>query len=224
MQLFFHYCKTGFSNCYILGSDPLACGAIGRPEGEPAQRYAVIIDPGRMDAELIQFIEGNRYQLLAVLVTHSHISHVHGLGTLLKIYDIGVYGANADVSPGRTTPIHDGDVLRIGPFTIEVISVPGHSADSVVFKVDQMLFTGDSISAGLTGDTASVYGETMEISGLRSRILSLPGDCTLFPGHGPPSSLEAERRFNAGVNRYESGKKRHPRLLSPFQGQWQTSG
>ena len=102
------------------------------------------------------------------------------------------------------------DILYVGPFRFEVISIPGHSLDSAIFKIEQLLFTGDVISAGLVGWTVSAYGSTTQMNALRSKILSLPGDFTILPGHGPPSSLEAERRFNAGIQVYDqikNGKK-----------------
>jgi glyoxylase-like metal-dependent hydrolase (beta-lactamase superfamily II) len=104
--------------------------------------------------------------------------------------------------------IRDRDIFYIGPFRVEVISVPGHSSDSVVFKIDRLLFTGDAMTAGLVGKTASTYGATIQMAALRSKILSLPGDFTILPGHGPPSSLEAERHFNAGIQMYEQNKNR----------------
>jgi glyoxylase-like metal-dependent hydrolase (beta-lactamase superfamily II) len=78
-----------------------------------------------------------------------------------------------------------------------------------VYLIDTMLFTGDVLTAGLVGSTASAYGAATQMNKLRSRLLSLPGDYLVFPGHGPPSTLEAERRFNADINQYDDqrGKK-----------------
>jgi glyoxylase-like metal-dependent hydrolase (beta-lactamase superfamily II) len=103
--------------------------------------------------------------------------------------------------------VRDGDILSIGTFTVEVISVPGHSADSAVFKIDRMLFTGDALTAGLIGRTISAYGDMIQMTALEGRVLSLPGDYTVFPGHGPPSSLEAERKYNAGIKLYRENNR-----------------
>jgi glyoxylase-like metal-dependent hydrolase (beta-lactamase superfamily II) len=73
-----------------------------------------------------------------------------------------------------------------------------------------MLFTGDVLTAGHVGSTASAYGATTQMNKLRSRLLSLPGDYIVLPGHGPPSTLEAERRFNVGINRFTEKKTRKP--------------
>jgi len=73
-----------------------------------------------------------------------------------------------------------------------------------------MLFTGDVLTAGLVGSTASAYGAATQMNNLRSRLLSLPGDYIVLPGHGPPSTLEAERRFNADIFNYDQNRNKRP--------------
>jgi glyoxylase-like metal-dependent hydrolase (beta-lactamase superfamily II) len=178
---------------------------------EASLREAIIVDPGNMDETILTLIERNNYTLRGVLVTHDHLSHVRGLRTLKRIYDADIYAVNHMILDQRTTRVKDGDTLHIGPFVVEVISVPGHSSDSAVFKIGYWLFTGDALSAGLLGSTASSYGAEVQMTALRSKILSLPGNYAILPGHGPPSSLEAERRFNVGIQFYEQSKnKRQP--------------
>ena len=196
MKLFFHYCSFGFSNCYILGAEDSA--------------DAVIIDPGCMDEQMLSYIENNNFNPAAVLITHDHAGHVHGLRTLRRIYQPEIYAINRIVMEMKTKLVKDGDKIKLGSFTIEVISVPGHSADSAVYQIGSLLFTGDVLTAGLVGTTDSAYGTATQMNKLRSRLLSLPGDYTVLPGHGPPSTLEAERRFNFSVNRYDEKKTRRP--------------
>ena len=202
MKLYFHYCSFGFSNCYVLGANE--------------NSDAVIIDPGSMDRNILDCIESNNFNLKAVLITHDHIGHVRGLRTLQRIYKTEVYAVNRRIMESKTIQIKDGDKIDIGPFSIKVISIPGHSSDSVVYLIDNLLFTGDVLTAGLVGTTDSAYGETTQMNNLRSRLLSLPGDCTILPGHGPPSTLEAERRFNAGIAKYDARKPRKPSLKLDF--------
>jgi glyoxylase-like metal-dependent hydrolase (beta-lactamase superfamily II) len=207
MKLFFHYCPIGFSNCYVLGEE----AAEGTPAPKEAtQKDAIIIDPGYMDEEILDFIEDNNFNLRAVLVTHDHINHVRGLRTLKRIYDTEIFAVTHVILDHKTTLLRDGDKLNIGPFPVEVLSIPGHSSDCAVYRIDKLLFTGDVLTAGLVGQTASTYGAAIQMNNIRSRILSLPGDYMVLPGHGPPSSLEAERRFNAGINQYDQIRNRKP--------------
>jgi glyoxylase-like metal-dependent hydrolase (beta-lactamase superfamily II) len=166
-----------------------------------------------MHAEILNFIEKNAYTLRGVLLTHEHRSHTGGLKTLKRIYDTDVYAVNHLIMDQRTILVKDEEHLRIGTFNVEVISVPGHSADSAVFKVDRLLFTGDVLTAGMVGTTVSSYGASVQMTALRSKIFALPGDFTVLPGHGPPSTLEAERRFNAGVERYTNLKSRRTQFF-----------
>lgn len=191
MRLYFHYCSFGFSNCYILGLDEHA-----------ENREALIIDPGSMDDKLIKHIEDNEYIPRGVLITHGDLNHSRGLNTLKRIYDAEVFCVNPVIREHRTTVVRDGDRISIGSFETEIIAVPGHSADSAVFKIGHLLFTGDALSAGLVGRTANVYAAANQMTALRSKILALPGDYTILPGHGPPSTLEAERLFNAGISSF----------------------
>jgi glyoxylase-like metal-dependent hydrolase (beta-lactamase superfamily II) len=176
-------------------------------EGNPD---AVIADPGSMDSQLLEFIEKNDFYPRAVLVTHDHPGHVHGLRTLMRIYQPEIFAVNNSIMEIRTNPVKDGDMIQAGPFTAKVISVPGHSADSAVFQIGSLLFTGDVLTSGLAGTTDSAYGAATQMNKLRSRLLSLPGDYTVLPGHGPPSTLEAERRFNVSLNRFDDNQIRRP--------------
>ena len=202
MRLYFHYCSFRFSNCYVLS-----------PEDHSS---AIIIDPGSMDEQLLEHIEGNNLNVRAVLITHDHLTHIHGLRTLLRIYQVEIFAINRIVLNNKTTQVKDGDSIAVGPFTVEVISIPGHSADSAVYRIDNLLFTGDVLTAGLVGTTASAYGAVTQMNKLRSRLLSLPGDYTVLPGHGPPTTLEAERRYNVGITRYTEMQNRKPSFRLNF--------
>jgi len=196
MKLFFHYCSFGFSNCYVLG----------REDGPES----ILVDPGNMDKQILDYIEGNNFYPKAIFITHDHPGHVHGIRTLKRIYQSEIFAINRVVRDHKTTPVKDGDMINIGPFAVKVISIPGHSADSAVYQIDRLLFTGDALTAGMLGTTVSAYGAATQLNTLRSRLFSLPGDYTVLPGHGPPSSLEAERRFNVGISQFGAEQARRP--------------
>jgi len=196
MRLFFQYCSYGFSNCYVLGAEDT--------------KEAIIVDPGSIENKTLENIENNNLKLKAVLVTHDHLSHVRGLRTLKRIYNAEIFAVNQTIMEHKTTMVKDGDKFKAAGFTVEVISIPGHSSDSVVYRIRGMLFTGDVLTAGLVGNTASAYGAATQMNKLRSRLLSLPGDYIVLPGHGPPSTLEAERRFNTDIFNYDQNRSKRP--------------
>jgi len=207
MNVFINYCPYGFSNCYIMGTDI---------ENEDSPRDAVVIDPGSMDTPMLDFIESHEYKLRGILVTHDHLNHVHGIRTLRRIYNTEIFAVNPVIQELRTTVIRDGDVLNLGAITVTVITVPGHSSDSAIYSIQKILLTGDTITAGLLGTTISSYGKTRQMESLRSKVFSLPGNLIVLPGHGPPTSLDAERRFNTGITGYQQRANKRPRFRAEF--------
>ena len=182
MRFFSYFSVLHFSNCYLIG-----------PDG-PGE--AVLIDAGVFDEGLLKLIEDNGLYVRWVLITHLHHGHIHGLQTLQKIYEASIYAFDAESMETPAQPIAEGRPLECGPFSFQVLETPGHSNDSVCFLSEGMLFTGDTLSAGSVGKSPTGYGRALLLSSIRKRILSLEEDVLIFPGHGPPTRLEIERRFN----------------------------
>ena len=182
MNLFFHFSVDGFSNTYLLG-----------PE---AGGDAILVDPGSMNVTLLNLIESNGYYIRHVLVTHGHESHVAGLRTLRKIYDFEIYAETDTVLDFKCVRIGDGDTLRLGELTVKVYALHGHSSDSLAFAVESCLFTGDVMCAGLVGATPNGYARELLIGEISRKLLSGTMNYYVFPGHGAPTTLEAERLIN----------------------------
>jgi glyoxylase-like metal-dependent hydrolase (beta-lactamase superfamily II) len=181
-------------------------GTDDKKKGAP--REALIIDPGAMDKTILDFIEQHEYTLKGILITHNHVNHVRGLRALMHIYKTEIFAAQQHIFEYKTNLVRDGDIFTIGSFHIEVISVPGHSADSVVYKIDHFLFTGDTLSAGMMGATPSPYGAMSQIATIQNNLFTLHGNYLVFPGHGPPSTLDGERQNNVDIGRYLENKRK----------------
>jgi len=190
VTVFFHYSLHGSANVYLVGND--------------ATREALIIDPAAFTTGLLDFIEGKGYEMKAVLVTHNHAHHVDGLRTLLRIYDAEVYSSNATLGDVPCRMVEDAEEFSVCGLDVKALSVPGHSADSIVYVFDKLLFTGDVLHAGLIGKTMSQYGNRLLKEQLAKKILSLPDDCMVLPGHGPPSTIGAEKLYNLGWKKTRS--------------------
>jgi glyoxylase-like metal-dependent hydrolase (beta-lactamase superfamily II) len=161
-----------------------------------------------MDPVITNYLESNNYNLIGVLLTHNHVRHINGIRAIKRIYTVDIYSANNSVMDYNTIMVKDGQELDLSLFHVTVISTPGHSVDSVVYKIDNMLFTGDVLSAGLVGKTDSSYGAMRQIAMIQNKIFSLRGNLLVFPGHGPPSSLEIERSYNYGIGRFEEKRSK----------------
>jgi len=182
LKLFCHYSTTCFSNCYLLGSE----------EGGDA----LLVDPGSLDSQLLQLIEKNRLYVRSILITHAHDNHVKAVTTLLKIYDAKLYGSMPYVYSFPLTRLYENQTYSLSGFSVEIFEIPGHSADSVIYKINDLLFTGDVLLAGSIGLTPNSYTRNLMINTLKNKILPLPDKTMIFPGHGPITTLKAERSFN----------------------------
>ncbi len=182
MKIYFHLNLEGFSNCYVIVNENT--------------HEAIIVDPGQITTEIINHIETGGYKLTGVLVSHNHGSHVAGLSTLRKIYSPEVYAADWEVAGNDTNVLKDDGVLKIAGLDVEYYSLPGHTNDSMVYKIGSVLFTGDSLSACKIGSTNSKFSERTLVKNIRQKILSQTDDTVIMPGHGPPTSVGVEREFN----------------------------
>lgn len=182
MKLYFHFGLSNFSNSYLLG---------------PEERgNALIIDPGIMDLPLLNLIEKNNFYIQHILVTHNHSSHVNGIKTLKKIYDADIYSNMALPFKCEYTKIEDGDRLELDSFTVDVINIPGHSPDSMVFKIKNMLFTGDALSAGEIDHDLTIEQVKLLRKKVNEKIYNLDEETLVFPGHGAPTTIKVEKAFN----------------------------
>ena len=186
MKIYYHLNSEGFSNTYVVANEKT--------------KDVIIIDPGAMNEEIIEQIEANEFKLTAVLITHNHGSHVNGLKTLLKIYSPRIYGADWGIAGKDTTVLNGDGKLRLAGMTVHYITLPGHTADSMIYKIGTVLFTGDSITAGRIGSTNSSYSSHILRQNINERILSQQENTIIMPGHGPPSSVGAEKYCNMDLN------------------------
>ena len=181
MRIIPHFSAEGLSNVYLIVDD----------DGN-----GIIIDPGQVDREILEFIEHFCSRLVAVLITHRHESHTAGLGTLLKIYDVDVYAYGKSIGSIETIQFSDGETKRIGNIDVKALLVPGHSMDSLVYSIDGAIFTGDTISSGSVAMTDSFVEKELLIKSLEEKVMTLDDNTLIFPGHGAPSKIRIEKMLN----------------------------
>ena len=182
MKIYPHYSHQGSVNSYLVGNE--------------VSKEALIIDPGKISGEVIAHIEKNGYTLTGVCITHNHLHHYgYGLPTLLKIYKPRIYAADQALV-GKYGKMLRGDcMLSIAGFSVECFSVPGHSPDSYLFKIDNCIFSGDSLTAGVPGSTLHSFAAKTLAEQLEKKLFVYDDSFLLFPGHGPPTTIGAERKF-----------------------------
>jgi len=183
----------------------------------------VLIDPGCFEQEekerLKSYLAENNLVLKRVLNTHLHIDHASGNSFLFHQYGIGAEAHQADEflldnmkrqaelfgirKVDDITPLgnylNDGDRIKVGNIELEVLHVPGHSPGSLTYYSPQngCIFVGDVLFQGSIGRTDLAQGNHNElISGIRSKLLTLPDETVVFSGHGSKTTIGDEKRRN----------------------------
>jgi hydroxyacylglutathione hydrolase len=200
----------------ILPVGPLQCNC--SVIGDEASREAMVIDPGDDVEAVLAIIRKHNLAVKQIVVTHAHIDHVGGASKLRKLTGAPILLNQNDhallkmidvqaswigmASPGKIEidqSIAQADQLRAGALTAEVIHTPGHTEGSVClyFPAHQKLIAGDTLFAGSIGRT-DLPGGSFEkiISSLHEKILALPDETIVVPGHGPQTTIGAERESN----------------------------
>lgn len=181
------------TNCYILKDD-------GK---------AVVIDPGAKVQRILDAL--GDAQLLAVLLTHGHFDHIGALNDLLAIQSVPVY-LHSDDEPllkdpqlnysfpkrftvdATTKPYPDN--LEVGPFRFEVIDSPGHTSGSVMLRIGEHLFSGDTLFKQSVGRTDLKTGNPTAMKRTLRNIKSLHGPLIIWPGHEESTTLDDEIKQN----------------------------
>lgn len=194
------------TNCYLL-----AC---------PDSRKAMIIDPGAFNGGEIKAILGlisqHDLKLQYILNTHGHIDHTAGneqikkaTGAELLIHssDAGMIESGAMngsfmfgkevVSPPADRKLENGEQIELGKLAIKVLHTPGHTPGCICLYVGGTLFSGDTLFAGSVGRTDLPGGSEVEIiRSIKEKLMILPDETIVRPGHGPRTTIGAEREEN----------------------------
>lgn len=184
----------------------------------PESREAVVVDPGATAPRMVAALAEEDARLTAVLLTHAHLDHVEGLARILEsgptpvylhpadrpLYDAAPQQAAAFGLPTPELPPPDrtlahGDVFAFGDRTWSVRHTPGHAPGHVIFHDEAagVAFTGDVVFQGSIGRTDLPGGDFRQLmESIRNQVLTLPDATRLYTGHGPPTTVEHERRGN----------------------------
>jgi len=189
------------ANCYILYS--------------PDKREGLIIDPGAEGARLIKFIQEKKISIRYIINTHGHPDHI-GANRKVKEHTsapILIHQRDAPMltksesiltlifpleysSPPADTFIKDGDLIECAGMRLKVLHTPGHTPGGISLLTDDSIFTGDTLFAGSVGRFDLPGGSQEVLLNSIRKILSLGENLTIYPGHGPSTSVGEELHSN----------------------------
>jgi hydroxyacylglutathione hydrolase len=188
------------TNCWLLSAD-------GADE-------AVVVDPGFEPDAVHALLQAAGKRPAAVLLTHAHFDHAGEAGTFageVPVYvhpdDLPAFGDYPAWGGGSATALDavadlrtmvDGDVLRLAGLTLEVLHTPGHTPGSSCFRIEDevVLLSGDLVFAGTIGRSDFANSDPAAMRRSLIRFLTLPDATRVLPGHGPETTVGAERASN----------------------------
>jgi glyoxylase-like metal-dependent hydrolase (beta-lactamase superfamily II) len=158
-------------------------------------RASILFDAPVNANRILAALEGTNLQY--ILFTHADGDHVEALQDVKQATaaPVGIDAREAFRLPLEPDlEIHDGDVFHFGNSQVRAISTPGHSPGGVSFLADGILIAGDTLFPGGPGNTQRPDGDFKEIiENIRSKLFTLPDDTKVYPGHGKPTTIGAER-------------------------------
>ena len=203
-------------DCLILGAYETNCYVL---RNNDAAKDCLIIDPGLEAEELIELLDEQQLNPVAVVLTHGHIDHIAGIAAMRSRFpEINIYIHNLDAGmltePGKnlsamtgaaftTEPedvsLQEGEIIDPAGVKLLVLHTPGHTPGgiSLYSKEDGIAFVGDTLFAGSIGRTDFPGGSMSQLlAGVREKLFTLPEETKIYPGHGPATTIAAEKAHN----------------------------
>ncbi|HNS05834.1 MAG TPA: MBL fold metallo-hydrolase [Candidatus Saccharicenans sp.] len=179
-------------------------------------RECAVIDPGAEAEKIFEAISSLDLKPIIILNTHGHVDHTGANLDLKERYQIPIALHPGDLplleeylqlelglmlgarpAPAPDHLLADGEKIAVGESFLQVIHSPGHSPGSVCFYTDRLLFAGDTLFSGGVGRTDLPGGSWKDLAhSLKARVMTLPDETVVLPGHGPKTTIGEERESN----------------------------
>ena len=168
---------------------------------------ALLVDTAYNAPAMIAWLESHRLRLTGICLTHGHADHAEGIQQLLARWQVPVYLGVDDVSllhwkpsEDRLIAPHDGRAISVGHLSVQCLATPGHTHGGICYRVDAesqpVCFVGDTLFAGSIGRSNPGMLYQTHLGSVRTKVLGLPPEYRLLPGHGPATTVREELDHN----------------------------
>jgi hydroxyacylglutathione hydrolase len=192
-------------NCYLVA--------------DPESEALAIVDPGSEPDAIIAEIEKSGRTPVAIWITHAHVDHIGAIAPVKRRYDVPVwlhpldsalyrvggrqadlYGIPYEEPPAPDAEFAEGATLTLGSLALTVMHAPGHAPGHVVLHGHGHALVGDCLFAGSIGRTDLPFSNPAHLEQSLARIVALPPETVVYPGHGPTTTIGEERIANPFLN------------------------
>lgn len=167
--------------------------------GDDVSKEAAVVDPSNNPELIIVRAKERHLKIKYIINTHSHYDHTNGNKTV-KDATGALVAAYKHSEHAVDVPLEDKDVLNLGELQLHIIHTPGHTNDSICILAGNKLCTGDTLFVGKVGGTDFCNGARQEYDSLHKKLMTLPDDVEVYPGHNygvtPFSTIKKERKTN----------------------------
>jgi hydroxyacylglutathione hydrolase len=167
---------------------------------DPSSRTCALFDAGIEPATLLGIRDRRNLKVESIFITHTHEDHVAALKDIAAKTSARVFGPSLESVPGATS-VQEGNRFQIGSLKVEARLTNGHSPGGISYIIEGLsvpvAVVGDSLFAGSMGGAPSAYG--LALTNNREKLLTLPADTVVCPGHGPMTTVGEEHRHNPFV-------------------------
>jgi hydroxyacylglutathione hydrolase len=192
-------------NCYLVA--------------DPESEALAIVDPGSEPDAIIAEIDQSGRTPVAIWITHAHVDHIGAIAPVKRRYDVPVwlhpldsalyrvggrqadlYGIPYEEPPAPDAEFAEGATLTLGSLALTVMHAPGHAPGHVVLHGHGHALVGDCLFAGSIGRTDLPFSNPAHLEQSLARIVALPPETVVYPGHGPTTTIGEERIANPFLN------------------------
>jgi hydroxyacylglutathione hydrolase len=189
------------TDCYVVGDD--------------TSHEGMIIDPGDDSQDILREVKAQNLEIKYIVLTHGHLDHAGALAEVHRATGASIaahpgdiehlhnkilataFGLNYPSPPDPDIRLQDGTKLKVGSLEFTVISTPGHTQGGICLLSEGFVFTGDTLFQSGVGRTDLPGGNQRQLmDSIRHKLLTLPDETKVYPGHGPPTTIGAEKRQN----------------------------
>lgn len=183
MKIYTAINENTLSNIYLITDDN--------------NNYGALIDPGDFSQNVYQLVKKLNVDIKKIFITHNSSEQTMGIPVIKKIFNVEIYAFDEVILNYETITVRENSIIELNELKFKIIETPVHTYDSISILINDAIFIGDifqtgSLSSFIENENPTKY----EFDIIKNKILTLPDNTIVYPGEGPPTTIEIEKKYN----------------------------